>query len=203
MPRTQPYYLKNGLGRVAAGGLVWMGQPVGTVGDTMITHPPGTVVDASFTHRLLPYRGADQFLDGALPFLLAGLDAGDRVIAVCGTGQEMLLRNELGPADASVKFNEPSTWYGHPTRTLADCLSEADDTARRGRWLRLLGEPAWTSRPPLEVVEWQRIEAVLNIAFRGTGASIMCPYSTSLPAGIISAARKTHPETVRGGRAGV
>lgn len=166
----------------------------------MITSSPGTVVNAPFTHRLLPYDGADQFLDGALPFLLDGLDAGDRVLAVCGTGQEMLLRDALGPADAGVEFSEPSAWYAHPARTLADCLSEADETARRGRRLRVLGEPAWTARSPMEIAEWQRTEAVINIAFRGTGAALMCPYSATLPAGIVAAARKTHPETVRGGR---
>ncbi|TDC58103.1 sensor histidine kinase [Actinomadura sp. KC345] len=166
----------------------------------MITSSSETVLNASFTHRLLPYDGADQFLDGAVPFLLDGLDGGDRVLAVCGTGQEMLLRDALGPADAGVEFAEPSSWYAHPARTLADCLSQADDAVLRGSRLRLLGEPAWASRSPLEVLEWQRIEAVLNVAFRGTGASLMCPYSATLPAGTVAAARKTHPETVRGGR---
>ncbi|GAA0579215.1 sensor histidine kinase [Actinomadura livida] len=167
----------------------------------MITSSPGNVVHTSFTHRLLPYDGADRFLDGALPFLADGLAAGDRVVAVCGTGQEMLLRDALGPADAGVEFQEPRDWYRHPARTLADCLSAADDATGRGSRLRVLGEPAWTSRTPPEVVEWQRIEAVLNVAFRDTGAALMCPYSTSLPAGIVAAARKTHPETVRGGQA--
>ncbi|XRQ05037.1 anti-sigma factor RsbA family regulatory protein [Actinomadura welshii] len=166
----------------------------------MITSSAGNAVHTAFTHRLLPYDGADRFLDGALPFLLEGLDARDRVIAVCGTGQEMLLRDALGPADAGVEFSEPCTWYTHPARTLADCLSAADEAAARGRRLRVLAEPAWTSRSPLEVVEWQRVEAVLNVAFRGTGAALMCPYSASLPAGVVAAARKTHPETVRGGR---
>ena len=166
----------------------------------MITSSPGNGVNGSFTHRLLPYDGADRFLDGALPFLVDGLETGDRVIVVCGIGQEMLLRDALGPADAGVEFRDPQTWYAHPARTLSDCLSVADDTASRGRRLRVLAEPAWTSRNPLEIAEWQRIEAVLNVAFRETGASLMCPYSTSLPAGIVAAARKTHPETVRGGR---
>lgn len=155
----------------------------------------------AFTHRLLPYDGADRFLDGALPFLRDGIAAGDRVVAVCGTGQEMLLRDALGPADTEVEFREPRTWYTHPARTLADCLSAADDVAAGGRRLRVLGEPAWTNRPPPEIVEWQRIEAVANVAFRETGAALMCPYSASLPAGVVAAARKTHPETVRGGRA--
>lgn len=178
-----------------------MGPSASTVGDAMITSPAGTAVSDSFTHRVLPYDGLEQFLDGALPFLLDGVDAGDRVLAVCGTGREPLLRDALGPAAAAVEFTAASGWYGHPSRTLADCLSDADDIAWQGRRLRVLGEPVWATRPALEVVEWQRVEAVLNIAFRGTGASILCPYAASLPAGVVAAARKTHPETVRGARA--
>ncbi|NDU71217.1 sensor histidine kinase [Actinomadura sp. DSM 109109] len=154
----------------------------------------------AFTHSLLPFSGAEEFLRGAVPFLRAGLDAGDRVLAVCGTAREALLRDALGPAAAGVEFTEATAWYAHPSRTLADCLGDACETARQGRRLRLLGEPVWATRPPLEVVEWQRAEAVLNVAFRGTGAAIMCPYAASLPASVVAAGRRTHPETVRGPR---
>jgi anti-sigma regulatory factor (Ser/Thr protein kinase) len=134
-----------------------------------------------------------------VPFLRDGVGSGDRVVAVCGIDHEVLLRGALGPAAGSVEFAESATWYSHPARTLADCLSDADDTAWRGRRLRLLGEPVvWASRPPLEVLEWQRAEAMLNVAFRGTGAAVMCPYASSLPAGVVAAGRRTHPETVRG-----
>jgi hypothetical protein len=67
--------------------------------------------------------------------------------------------------------------------------------------MRLLGEPAWTSRAPLELLEWQRVEALVNVAFEGTGAAILCAYSRRLPAGIIAVARQTHPETVKGTKA--
>ncbi|WP_396450024.1 anti-sigma factor RsbA family regulatory protein [Actinomadura sp.] len=155
----------------------------------------------NFTHRVLPYDGVAEFLGGTVPFLRDGVDAGDRVLAVCGTAREMLLRDALGPAADAVRFTDAATWYGHPSRTLADCLGDADESARQGRRLRLLGEPAWASRSPLEVVEWLRAEALLNVAFRGTGASVLCPYAASLPAAVVAAGRKTHPETVRGTRA--
>ncbi|MCP9953681.1 MEDS domain-containing protein [Actinomadura madurae] len=167
----------------------------------MTTPPAGTAASDTFTHLLLPFDGMEQFLGGAVPFLSAGVDAGDRVLAVCGPAREALLRDALGPAAGGVEFTEAAAWYEHPSRTLSDCLSDACDTARQGRRLRLLGEPVWATRPPLEVVEWQRAEAVLNIAFRGTGAAIMCPYAASLPASVVAAGRKTHPETVRGARA--
>jgi hypothetical protein len=152
-----------------------------------------------FTHRLLPYNGVDDFLAGTLPFLRDGVAAGDRVLAVTGVGQEILLREALGDDARRVEFVETASWYAHPARTLADCLTKADAAAWNGRRLRVLGEPAWCARPPLEVVEWQRTEALANVAFAETGAAIMCPYAKrSLPAGVLAAARHTHPETVRG-----
>jgi hypothetical protein len=159
------------------------------------------LLSGGFTHRLLPFSGAEEFLGGAVPFLRAGLDAGDRVLVVCGTGRGMLLRDALGPAASGVEFTEAAAWYAHPSRSLADCLGVACETARHGRRLRVLGEPVWATRPPLEVVEWQRAEAVLNEALRDTGAAIMCPYAASLPASVVAAGRRTHPETVRGARA--
>jgi hypothetical protein len=62
----------------------------------------------------------------------------------------------------------------------------------------VLAEPSWTGRPAPEVLEWQRVEALVNVAFEDTGAAIMCAYSRTLPAGVIAAARQTHPETVKG-----
>lgn len=152
----------------------------------------------AFTHRVLPYDGMDEFLAGSVPFLRAGIESGDRVLAVTGLGSELMLREVLGPLGDGVEFFESSDWYAHPARTLADCLSDADALCGRGRRLRILGEPAWTARPDLEVLEWQRVEAIVNVAFAETGASILCPYAKTLPPGVVAAARRTHPETVRG-----
>lgn len=154
-----------------------------------------------FTHRVLPYDGVDEFLAGAVPFLREGVDSGDRVLAVTALERELVLRAELGPAAAGVEFVEAAAWYGHPSRTLADSLADADNAAWQGRRLRVLGEPVWTRRSPLEVLEWQRVEAIANVAFRETGAAFMCSYARSMPAGVVAAARRTHPETVKGAKA--
>ncbi|MQY06734.1 sensor histidine kinase [Actinomadura macrotermitis] len=156
----------------------------------------------AFSHRVLPYGGVEEFLAGALPFLREGVAAGDRVMAATCLGSEMLLRDALGAAADRVEFVQADTWYAHPSRTLADCLARAEEAAGQGRRLRLLGEPVWTCRAPLEVLEWQRAEALANVALAHTGARLLCPYSARvLPAGVIAGARKTHPETVRGAQA--
>src|SRR5581483_1379001 len=62
-------------------------------------------------------------------------------------------------------------------------------------------EPVWEGRTPLEVTEWQRTEAIVNVAFAGTGAAILCPYDLRvLPTAVLDGARRTHPLAVHGGR---
>jgi MEDS: MEthanogen/methylotroph, DcmR Sensory domain/Histidine kinase-like ATPase domain len=156
------------------------------------------IVSEPVTHRVLPFDGVEAYLAGAVPFLREGVDAGDRVMVVAPPASRSVLQDALGAAADAIEFPEPAEWYAHPARTLADCLGDAEAATWEGRRLRLLGEPGWTGGSPLEVVEWQRVEALANVAFEGTGAAILCAYSRTLPAGIIAASRQTHPETVKG-----
>lgn len=156
-------------------------------------------MNGCFTHQLLPYDSVESFVTGTVPFVRSGLEGGDAVLAVTSVVNHELLRDALGGAADEVEFIEAAEWYRHPARTLAGCLSHAEQLAREGRRLRLLGEPVWRDRTPLEVTEWQRVEALANVAFAGTDAAILCPYNgRMLPAGIVAGARRTHPETVHG-----
>ncbi|MGI8329029.1 anti-sigma factor RsbA family regulatory protein [Actinomadura scrupuli] len=160
----------------------------------------GTVVTAGVSHEALPYASERDFLSGALPFLRQGAETGDVVLAIGGRANLGMLRERLGGAAARVEFIEDVTFYHHPARTLAQCLAFADELAARGRRLRLLGEPIWHGRTPSEIADWQRIEAIVNVAFAGTGASILCPYDVrSLPPAILDGARRTHPVAVHDG----
>jgi anti-sigma regulatory factor (Ser/Thr protein kinase) len=149
---------------------------------------------------VLPYASERDFLAGALPFLRAGVEAGDAVLAIGGRVNLRMLRECLGAEAAQVEFIEDTAFYHHPARTLAQCLTFVDELAARGRRLWLLGEPIWHGRTPVEVADWQRVEAIVNVAFAGTGASILCPYDLrSLPLAILDGARRTHPVTVHDG----
>lgn len=151
------------------------------------------------SHGVLPYSGADEFLAGALPFLREGIEAGDRVVAVTGGERIDLLGEYLGAESIWVEFHENQTFYSHPARTLAQWVAQADELAARGGRLRLVAEPVWQGRSALETAEWQRVEAVVNVAFAGTGASILCPYDlTLLPTAILDEARRSHPAAVHG-----
>jgi hypothetical protein len=156
-------------------------------------------VQSGVSHLVLPYESEQDFLSGAVPFLRAGTAAGDAVLAISGRVNLGMLRECLGQEAAQVQFIEAATFYRHPTRTLARCLTLADELARQGRRLRLLGEPIWHGRTPAQVADWQRAEASVNVAFADTGASILCPYDLRLPLAILDGARRSHPVAVHGG----
>jgi anti-sigma regulatory factor (Ser/Thr protein kinase) len=159
----------------------------------------GTVVRAGVSHEALPYDSVSDFLAGALPFLRAGIEAGDAVLAICDPDNLTVLRDRLGPQAARVEFVEAAAFYRHPARTLARSVALAEESARRVRRLRLLGEPIWHGRTQQEVADWQRAEALVNVTFAGTGAAILCPYDVrSLPPAILDGARRTHPASVNG-----
>jgi anti-sigma regulatory factor (Ser/Thr protein kinase) len=64
-----------------------------------------------------------------------------------------------------------------------------------GRRLRGIGEPIWAQRSPAELVECQRHESLLNVAFAGHGGfTLMCPYDTeALDENVVAEARRSHP----------
>lgn len=148
------------------------------------------------THMALPYDSDDAFLEAVVPFLLEGADRGDTVFAATSPAKLALLRAVVG---SRVRLIDSAQWYDHPARIVSNVLQQLDFEATAGRGLRLLSEPIWVGRTPLETLEWQRVEALVNLVFAGTDAAIMCPYDvTVLPLEILEGARRTHPVAVRG-----
>ncbi|MEO5875497.1 MAG: sensor histidine kinase [Streptosporangiaceae bacterium] len=148
------------------------------------------------THVAFPYDCDDHFLEAVVPFLLDGTELGDAVLAATSPDKLKLLREAVGDR---VRLIDSAHWYDHPARIVSNVLRHLEDEAGAGRRLRLLSEPVWLGRTPLEILEWQRVEALVNLVFAGTDASIMCPYNVNaLPVEILDGARRTHPATVHG-----
>jgi anti-sigma regulatory factor (Ser/Thr protein kinase) len=58
----------------------------------------------------------------------------------------------------------------------------------------------WSGLTAAEVQEWTRYESILNTAFAGSPAWIVCPYDArSLPPSIVEDSACTHPRLVRDG----
>ncbi len=148
-------------------------------------------------HRALLYGGEDEFLAAAVPFLRDGLEADDTVLAVVPQPNIMALRGTLGPDAEPVQFVDADLFYLHPVRTISEYNKIVVQSQPRKVWA--LAEPVWTGRSPLETLEWERYESVVNAAFATSGAQVICGYDTrKLQDQVVDAARQTHPIIVQG-----
>jgi anti-sigma regulatory factor (Ser/Thr protein kinase) len=67
-----------------------------------------------------------------------------------------------------------------------------------GRHVCCIGEPIWPGRTAAEVQEAIRHEALVNLAFRDSLVTVVCPYdSAGLPGSVITDAVRTHPAVIR------
>lgn len=161
-----------------------------------------SVREQGFRHDAFMYEGEQAFLAGALPFIHAGLEAGDPVIVAVDRVKIGLLRSELGSDADDVQFANIREIGSNPARLIPAWKQFIDARAGDGRRLWGLGEPAWRGRSDAELVECHRHEALVNIAFAGgPPMSLLCPYDTgSLGECVMADVHRSHPTIVEGGR---
>lgn len=163
---------------------------------------PGGGASGTLIHHALIYDTDEQFLASTLPFCLEGLDEGDAVLAVTTRTNIALLREALGEAAERVEFVEATDWYHTPGLTLAAYHRYVEKRAGDHARIRIIGEPVWDDLDETATGEWTRYEAVLNRAFAGSPAWIVCPYDTRvLPIAVVADARRTHPDLMYDGSA--
>jgi anti-sigma regulatory factor (Ser/Thr protein kinase) len=149
-----------------------------------------------FAHPALLYRNDEEYVAGTVPYVREGLAAGEPVaVAVPGPRLE-LIRDGLGADAEQVLFRDMTVAGRNPGRIIPTVLLAFAD-AHPGRRVRLIGEPIWAGRTPAEYPACAQHEALINAAFTGRAATILCPYDTGLldPAWIEDAYR-THPVMV-------
>ncbi|MET8010250.1 MEDS domain-containing protein [Streptomyces sp. NPDC005271] len=164
-----------------------------------MTSPTSSVADRreAMVHRGFLYRDEAEVVDVCVPFLREGLEADDAVAVVAATSNITALRDALGPDAASVQFEEALNWYQHPVRTIA--AYDSFVRAEAPRRVRVIAEPVWQGRTPLEVLEWARYESIVNAAFAYSGARAICCYDRRLlHPEILDHARRNHPEIIDG-----
>jgi anti-sigma regulatory factor (Ser/Thr protein kinase) len=156
----------------------------------------GTITrDARFVHEAFFYAGNAEFISGAVSFVRGALDADEPVLVVVDAGKIRALREALGPDAHRAHFADMAEVGANPARIIPAWRAFVTDYARGGRPLRGIGEPISADRCPDEVVEWQRHEDLLNVAFDDDQPWwLLCPYDTAaLDAGVIDEARRSHP----------
>ncbi|MFF8289557.1 anti-sigma factor RsbA family regulatory protein [Streptomyces sp. NPDC016309] len=152
-----------------------------------------------FTHPALFYADEAGYLAGTVPFVLAGLAAGDPV-AVAVPGENLaLLRKVLGGDADRVRMLDMEQAGRNPGRIIPRVLRGFAD-AHPGRRARIIGEPIWQGRSADEYPACAQHEALINHAFTGREVTILCPYDTSaLDPVVLADARATHPVLVEDG----
>jgi anti-sigma regulatory factor (Ser/Thr protein kinase) len=185
--------------------------------------------DKGLRHTALFYRDLDDFALAVADFVRAGAAAGEpALVAVPGAKQELLqlalgqppLADEhlsstgrsdgvSGTAPAAsvtatrtqvpVILADMSELGRNPARIMPTVQAFIDQAA--GEPVRFVGEPIWPGRSAAEICEATRHEALINRAFRHSGATILCPYDVArLPDEVIADARRTHPVLITAGQ---
>ena len=168
--------------------------------DVMWLHdaaPAGPAAPAApgFRHEAMLYAGEDDFLDGALRFLREGLERDEPEMVVVEPRKLELLRDALGADAERVRFEDMQDVGANPARIIPAWTGFLREAGGEGRSARGIGEPVCARRSEAELVECDRHESLLNLAFaHATDFRLLCPYDVSaLDPSVVTRARHTHP----------
>jgi anti-sigma regulatory factor (Ser/Thr protein kinase) len=146
----------------------------------------------------------DDLLAAALPFLDAGLRAGDLVALTCPPDTVALLSSELGEKAMAVESEPRISLLGARApdaltmcRRYLERAVAGGETGGSGR-LRVVAEVDFGD-DPADWREGQRFESVYNRLLGAAPVSAICLYDRRrLPAAVVESAAATHPQLVRG-----
>jgi anti-sigma regulatory factor (Ser/Thr protein kinase) len=155
----------------------------------------------AFRHEALFYECADEYLAGTVPFISDGIAAGEPVLVACSVSRAELLRRELNGEGDAVAFVDMDRLGHNPAHIIPAWRDFVAEHGGEGRPVRGIGEPVWPERSPAELVECQRHEWLLNVAFADAPAWwLLCPYdATTLDDDVLEAAQLTHPHLAERG----
>jgi anti-sigma regulatory factor (Ser/Thr protein kinase) len=157
---------------------------------------------SAFRHEAHLYAGQDEFVEAMTSFIRAGLDASEPTLVVVIPPKIELLRDALGSDAKEVLFADMAEIGRNPARIIPVWRAFVNGRSN-GRPVRGIGEPIWAGRTPQEIVEAQRHESLINLAFDGAPAWILCPYDTkAFDASVIDEALRSHPIVDGDGRGG-
>lgn len=146
-----------------------------------------------FEHIGLLYRTAQQYAEACGAFVRRALDAEEPVMVAVPIANGSLIRAALGDEAARVEFADMKTAGRNPGRIIPWVLMTFAARYARRR-VSIIGEPIWPGRTSIEYPACAAHEALINTAFRGRDAAILCPYDqTGLDPVMVHDASLTHP----------
>lgn len=151
-------------------------------------------------HEALLYRTPAEFVAGILPFVRAGLAAGEPVLVAVPGANLSALRASLNGSAAAIEQVDMVDAGRNPGRIIPGVMF-AFAQRHAGTRVRMVGQPIWPGRDVLEYPACVQHEALINLAFAGQDIAILCPYDVSrLGLSMVHDVACTHP-TVASGRA--
>jgi anti-sigma regulatory factor (Ser/Thr protein kinase) len=155
-------------------------------------------MSTSATHSTLFYDGARQYADEVGGVLRDALGQGHRGLVMAPAQRVDQLRSTLGRDADEVTFVEDTVAYApqwNAYRVLLDFAAEAPDTRTCA-----VAEQSFTGRTPAELLDYQRLEAAINLVFAEHDVDLLCPYDTgTLSAHLLDIGRHTHGAMRAGG----
>ncbi|MFJ8510808.1 anti-sigma factor RsbA family regulatory protein [Streptomyces avermitilis] len=152
----------------------------------------------AFVHPALFYRTEQEYTRQTVAFLREGLTNGEPMaVAVPGPNLE-LIKAGLGGDAEDILFLDMTEAGRNPGRIIPKVLRGFADAHPKGR-VRIIGEPIWAGRSAVEYPACAQHEALINAAFEGRAATILCPYDeVGLDPEVIADAKVTHPTVISG-----
>jgi anti-sigma regulatory factor (Ser/Thr protein kinase) len=156
---------------------------------------PAGAAGADFSHEAVMYAGEGDFLAGTLPFVQDGIENDEAILVVVDAAKIARMRRALGSDADRVTFADMGAVGLNPARIIPAWQDFVAEHGPAGRPFRGIGEPIFASRTADQLIECQRHESLLNVAFAGTSPwRLLCPYDvTSLSPLVIEEARRSHP----------
>ena len=143
------------------------------------------------THSTLFYDGPRQYADEVGGVLRDALLRGHRGLVMAPPRRVDELRSTLGRDADEVTFVEDTVAYApqwNAYRVLIDFAARAP-----GVRTCAVAEQTLSTRTPAEVLDYQRLEAAINIVFAENDVDLLCPYDTrALPTHLLDIGLHTH-----------
>ncbi len=159
-----------------------------------------TLSPGLLNHSVLTYGSDDEYVAPLVAFIVEGVARGDCVLAVTTRRHASLLQDALGDNARHVEFLDATAWYQSLPSAASGYRNYVKERYEGGAaWTRIVGEPVWTGHSDTELAEWFRYEALINLSFASSPATVVCTYDTrSTPESALDEAFRTHPQVGAG-----
>ena len=155
--------------------------------------------DDGLRHVAFFYRDQDERRAQILGLVRAGLARGEPALVALPGDETHLLGEQLDGEPGELLYADIADVGRNPARLIPEVRAFIDKHADQR--VLVVGEACWPGRSPAELREATRHEALMNLAFAQSAATITCAYDVArLPPSAITDATWTHPEYLARGQ---